>query len=87
MRACYISDSIYRILSRSVDVFVNFIVIFSFASSHFLAKNYFSILRSTMIPPVMMAAIVSIFIACELSASFQNLSVCRTGFLQLLGAV
>jgi len=40
-----------------------------------------------MIPPVMMAAIVSIFIACELSASFQNLSVCRTGFLQLLGAV
>jgi len=64
-----------------------FIVIFAFASSHFLAKNYFSMLRSTIIPPVMIAAIVSIFIACELSARFQILSVCRAGFLQLLGAV
>jgi len=44
-------------------------------------------LRSTIIPPVMIAAIVSIFIACELSARFQILSVCRAGFLQLLGAV
>jgi len=68
-------------------VFVNFIIIFAFASSHFLAKNYFSILRSTIIPPVMIAAIVSIFIACELSARFQILSVYRTGFLQLVGAV
>jgi len=44
-------------------------------------------LRSTIIPPVMIAAIVSIFIACELSARFQILSVYRTGFLQLVGAV
>ena len=44
-------------------------------------------MRSTIIPPVIIAAIVSIFIACELSARFQILSVYRTCFLQLLGAI
>jgi len=67
-----------------VDVAVNLL---SYLLSHFLAKNYFSILRSTIIPPVMIAAIASIFIACELSARFQILLVCRIGFLQLLGVV
>jgi len=67
-----------------VDVFVNLL---PYLLSRFLAKNYFSAVRNTIIPPVMIAAIVSIFIACELSARFQILSVYRTGFLQLLGAV
>ena len=46
------------------------IAMFAFASSRFLAKNYFSAVRSAITPPVMIAAIVSIFIACELSARF-----------------
>ena len=64
-----------------------FTAIFTFASSRFPANNYFSEVRSTFIPPVIIAAIFSIFIACELSARFQILSVYRTGFLQLLSAV
>jgi len=42
---------------------------------------------STIIPSEMIVAIVSIFIACELFARFQILSVYRTGFLQLLDTI